>query len=112
MNKDLRAVIVMILIALLAASTTALPTRAQGTVSITPANADRVIQLAVLGYGYSTDVAWSPDGRTLAVGTSAGLLLYWYFVDTGRGGIIVQAWEVRDEQATSCSRSAWTVGRL
>ncbi len=43
---------------------------------IAPDNADRVTQLAALGWGYSTDVAWSPDGKALAVGTSAGLLLY------------------------------------
>ena len=43
---------------------------------IGPDNADRMTQVAVLGQGYSTDVAWSPDGITLAVGTSTDVLLY------------------------------------
>ncbi len=47
---------------------------------IGPDNADRMTQVAVLGQGYSTDVAWSPDGITLAVGTSTDVLLY----DTAR----------------------------
>lgn len=44
--------------------------------SITPDNADHLVELAVLGYGYATDVTWSPDGKLLAVATSSGVLLY------------------------------------
>jgi WD40 repeat protein len=47
---------------------------------IEPENVDQVAQVMVLGYGYSTDVAWSPDGKTLAMGTSVDVLLY----DTAR----------------------------
>jgi WD40 repeat protein len=51
--------------------------RSQPTLEpITPGNVDRVTQAAVFGYGYSTDLAWSPDGKTLAVATSAGVFLY------------------------------------
>jgi WD40 repeat protein len=43
---------------------------------IAPDTVDRVTQFAALGYGYSIDAAWSPDGSTLAVATSGGGLLY------------------------------------
>jgi WD40 repeat protein len=43
---------------------------------IGPDSVDRLTQSAVLGQGYSTDVAWSPDGKTLALGTSMDVLLY------------------------------------
>jgi hypothetical protein len=33
-------------------------------------------QVGALGYGYPIAVAWSPDGNTLAVGTSAGVGQY------------------------------------
>ncbi len=60
----------------LPASLTTLPVQAQGREPITPENARRAMPLAVLSYGYSTDVAWSPDGKTLAVATSTGVLVY------------------------------------
>jgi hypothetical protein len=43
---------------------------------IMPENAARVTQLGSAGSGEVTDLAWSPDGRTLALGTSIGTWLY------------------------------------
>src|SRR5262245_30688950 len=50
--------------------------RAQGSQPISPDNAVRVTQLAMLGRGFITGLAWSPDGRTLAVASSVGVWLY------------------------------------
>jgi WD40 repeat protein len=51
--------------------------RAQGPEPITPDNADRVVQqLAILRRGAINQLAWSPDGETLAVAGSLGLWLY------------------------------------
>jgi WD40 repeat protein len=33
-------------------------------------------EVGTLGYGYAINTAWSSDGQTLAVGTSAGIVLY------------------------------------
>ena len=44
--------------------------------SITPENADRLEQLAVLGGGVVNDIEWSPNGRTLAVASARGVWLY------------------------------------
>jgi WD40 repeat protein len=43
---------------------------------ITAANAHRVQELAILGRGTPRDIAWSSDGRTLAVATTIGIWLY------------------------------------
>ncbi|MDZ4763195.1 MAG: hypothetical protein SGI73_01490 [Chloroflexota bacterium] len=43
---------------------------------ITPNNAARIEPLARLGDGVIRDVAWSPDGNTLAVASSIGVWLY------------------------------------
>ncbi len=47
-----------------------------GTMPISPENAATVVQLARLGKGSIHDVAWSPDGRQLAVASAIGLFLY------------------------------------
>jgi len=44
--------------------------------AITPLNADVVGEQARFGDGSIMDLAWSPDGRTIAVGTSIGVRLY------------------------------------
>lgn len=44
--------------------------------AISPENAGRVSQLARLGWGEVTGIAYTPDGRRLAVATSAGIGLY------------------------------------
>jgi WD40 repeat protein len=44
--------------------------------AITVENAGDVTQLARLGRGYVTSLAWSPDSETLAVGSSIGVWLY------------------------------------
>jgi WD40 repeat protein len=42
---------------------------------ITPENAAHVAQVAMLvSYGIIADIAWSPDGRTLALGSGNGLV--------------------------------------
>lgn len=43
---------------------------------ITPENASQLTELASLGGDVPTGLAWSPDGQTLAVGTSGGVLVY------------------------------------
>jgi WD40 repeat protein len=43
---------------------------------ITPENAAQVTQLAMLGHGTMTDVAWSPHGDVLAIGSTVGIWLY------------------------------------
>lgn len=43
---------------------------------ITPGNADRLNQFAVVGGGMAYDVALSPDGQNLAVATARGILIY------------------------------------
>ena len=43
---------------------------------ITAWNADRLVELARLGQGQIRDVAWSPDGETLAIASSIGVWLY------------------------------------
>ncbi len=45
-------------------------------IPITAQNADQVTQLNILGYGLLHDVAWSPNGRAIAVASSTGLILY------------------------------------
>ena len=52
---------------------TATPTVAA---AISPENADRVVQLARWGKGTANQVAYSPDGRLLAVASSLGIYLY------------------------------------
>src|SRR5262245_58555498 len=44
--------------------------------SITTDNADQLQQVAQIGYGLITDIDWSPDGQTAAVGTSLGVIVY------------------------------------
>ena len=60
--------------------TGALSLRAQDTPPpfeiITAENADRVEQVGMIGYGEVEDMAWSPDGETLAVAGSLGLIFY------------------------------------
>jgi WD40 repeat protein len=55
-----------------------LPVRAQESQRppITAENADQVEELARLGRGWVSEVAWSPDGERLAVGGSVGIWLY------------------------------------
>jgi hypothetical protein len=43
---------------------------------ITAATANRIKQLARFGMGQASLLAWSPDGKTLAVGGSIGVWLY------------------------------------
>lgn len=52
------------------------PTSAPSLLSISPENASRVTQLARWGKGTVTQVAYSPDGRLLAVASSLGVYLY------------------------------------
>ena len=39
-------------------------------------NADRISELAIWGNGSANDLAYSPDGSTLAVASSLGIYLY------------------------------------
>lgn len=43
---------------------------------ITAENADQVVAIRQLGYGSIADIAFSPDGQYLAVGTGTGVALY------------------------------------
>lgn len=43
---------------------------------ITPDNVDQIRELAIWGKGRIEQLAYSPDGKTLAVGTTAGVWLY------------------------------------
>src|SRR5579859_7198087 len=43
---------------------------------ITPKNASQVKQIARLGHGFISSLAWSPDGQTIALGGSLGVWLY------------------------------------
>jgi len=45
-------------------------------VPITTRNLDRLVPVAHLGNGLIGDLAWSPDGTTLAVASSVGIFLY------------------------------------
>lgn len=47
-----------------------------GLVPITSANAFEITQSGMLGFGQLRDIAWSPSGNTIAVGSSSGLILY------------------------------------
>lgn len=70
---------ISVLLGLLILLTVRLAVLAQGTDRlgvITPQNAAQVVQLARLGRGTAHAVAWSPDGKTLAVGGSLGVWLY------------------------------------
>ncbi len=49
------------------------PARIQGAAVITPQNAADMVELARLGQGSINQVALSPDGATLAVGTTLGI---------------------------------------
>jgi WD40 repeat protein len=46
------------------------------TEPITPENVDQIQELAIWGKGRISQVAYSPDGKVLAVGTAAGIWLY------------------------------------
>jgi WD40 repeat protein len=46
------------------------------TEPITPENVDQIQELAIWGKGRISQVAYSPDGKVLAVGTTAGVWLY------------------------------------
>ena len=52
------------------------PTSAPSLLPISPENASRVTQLARWGKGTVNEVAYSPDGRLLAVASSLGVYLY------------------------------------
>ncbi len=43
---------------------------------ITPANAAQIIRLEILGRGALQTLTWSPDGRALAVASTAGIWIY------------------------------------
>lgn len=43
---------------------------------ISPENADQIIEIDRFGKGYITDMAWSPTGKLLAIGTSIGIYIY------------------------------------
>jgi WD40 repeat protein len=43
---------------------------------ITPQNADQIVQLQMIGQGISYDLAYSPDGRTVALASSTGIWVY------------------------------------
>jgi WD40 repeat protein len=60
-----------------AAAPTATPTPlTTGLRKITPGNAARVSEIAVLGRGNLASVAWSRDGKTIAAGGATGIWLY------------------------------------
>ena len=53
------------------------PVTAQGDrTPMTPQNAASIVQLAQLGNGGAYDIAWSPDGRKLAVASTGGIRFY------------------------------------
>jgi WD40 repeat protein len=52
-----------------------IPTTVPHPLSISPDNADQIIQLGQWGKGYPSKVIWSPDGTKLAVATSVGTYL-------------------------------------
>ena len=70
----MRNLILFLILTLFAAA----PTFAQEGSSpvITPENADQLTQLALLGRGIPSSVAYSPDGGQFAVGSSVGVWLY------------------------------------
>src|SRR5262245_39917205 len=76
MNRKIVPVIGAALLGLSGLIHTVSPVRAQGREPITPDNAERVQQLAVLGRGTVQQLAWSPDGKALAVAGSLGVWLY------------------------------------
>jgi len=43
---------------------------------ISSQNASKVEQLNILGYGSINDIAWSPDGKTIAAATTIGVIIY------------------------------------
>lgn len=49
---------------------------AMGVEPVTSEITNKLIDMGTLGYGYANDTAWSPDGQTLVVGTSAGIAIY------------------------------------
>ncbi len=52
------------------------PTTIAGEPVIRADNANQIHPLAHLGLGFLTRVTWSPDGKTLAVGSGAGVWMY------------------------------------
>jgi len=46
------------------------------SVTITPDNANRIVELVRWGKGIANRVAWSPDGRKFAIASSIGIYLY------------------------------------
>src|SRR5258707_11922179 len=44
--------------------------------AITSVNAEHLRMLMCLGHGHIQDLTWSPDGKTIALGTSSGVWLY------------------------------------
>jgi WD40 repeat protein len=89
-NKLLRLLNIFWLIWVTKTSThdfASLPTQNTGTVTpfarekITPTDASQVVQLARIGQGlivpdYAAQAIWSPDGKTLAVGSTIGIWMY------------------------------------
>src|SRR5258708_12251500 len=70
-------VLIILLTAYLAMPRAGLAQSLTGSEVITPANASRVVELADLGNGAITsNVAWSADGKALALGSSLGVWLY------------------------------------
>ena len=69
----------VIILVLLFAASQAFYVRAQESDNrppITAANAHDIAQLAMLGHGFTSGLAWSPDGKTLAATSSVGVWLY------------------------------------
>src|SRR5258708_6437935 len=70
-------VLIILLTAYLAMPRAGIAQSLTGSEVITPANASRVVELADLGNGAITsNVAWSADGKALALGSSLGVWLY------------------------------------
>lgn len=64
------------LMCLLALTVAGVPAWAQGAVPITPGTAPEVVMLGTSGPGNAVSAAFSPNGKLLAVATTAGVRLY------------------------------------
>ncbi len=70
-------ILMTILLSLTPAYTnTTIPSQLPELQPITRENASKTEQLNILGYGLIDDIAWSPDGKTVAAATTTGVILY------------------------------------